>query len=50
MQKYYFYETIKNEKMNDGIFVFSTSTVNISYGVFTRRKNYSMGTKNFTML
>jgi len=40
----YFCETMKYEKMNDGIFYFYASTVNISYGVFTLHKNYLHGT------
>jgi hypothetical protein len=39
MQKYYFYETMKN----DGIFIFLCLQVNISYGVFMLRKIIHMG-------
>ena len=41
MQKI-FYNTMKYNKMNDGIFKFYASTVNISYG-FLLRKNYLHG-------
>ena len=39
----YFCETMKYEKMNDGIFYFYASIVNISYGVFTLCKKYFHG-------
>jgi hypothetical protein len=41
MQKY-FYETMKYKKINDDIYIYflTTSTVNISYRVFTLRKSY----------
>jgi len=39
----YFCETMKYEKMNDGIFLyFYASTINFSHGVL-RRKNYLHG-------
>jgi hypothetical protein len=36
--KKYFYDIMKYKKMNDGIFNFYVSMVNISYGVFTSVK------------
>ena len=40
----YFCETMKYEKMNDGVFLyFYASIVNISYRVFMLRKNYLHG-------